>query len=239
MAFSVANERAFLQAVSQLAYCNPFLPERTEFERAALGDDFVEGEPVWSLPVDEPERRAPMCGESPRAWSRWSSSSERGCAERRRREPKTSCCMKTPSCTCCISATMRASSTQFRSTDARARVAFLRRLSGGLASLLRSRKPSGSPRATNPCHTFACFRQIQRAFEQIFRDIIGGSMPAARLRAAVWQSIFTHDMRRYRRTLYARMGDFATLITGPPEPARSWRRAPSRNRATCRSTSAG
>ena len=40
-------------------------------------------------------------------------------------------------------------------------------------------------------------------------------MPAARLRAAVWQSIFTHDMRRYRRTLYARMGDFATLITGP------------------------
>jgi len=40
-------------------------------------------------------------------------------------------------------------------------------------------------------------------------------MPAARLRAAVWQSVFTHDMRRYRRTLYARMGEFATLITGP------------------------
>jgi DNA-binding NtrC family response regulator len=31
----------------------------------------------------------------------------------------------------------------------------------------------------------------------------------------VWQSIFTHDMQRYRRTLYARMGEFATLITGP------------------------
>jgi DNA-binding NtrC family response regulator len=40
-------------------------------------------------------------------------------------------------------------------------------------------------------------------------------MPAAQLRAAIWQSIFTHDMRRYRRTLYARMGEFATLITGP------------------------
>jgi transcriptional regulator with PAS, ATPase and Fis domain len=40
-------------------------------------------------------------------------------------------------------------------------------------------------------------------------------MPAARLRASIWQSIFTHDMRRYRRTLYARMGEFATLITGP------------------------
>ena len=47
------------------------------------------------------------------------------------------------------------------------------------------------------------------------RDIIGSSMPAARLRASIWQSIFTHDIRRYRRTLYARMGEFATLITGP------------------------
>jgi transcriptional regulator with PAS, ATPase and Fis domain len=40
-------------------------------------------------------------------------------------------------------------------------------------------------------------------------------MPAARLRASIWQSIFTHDMRRYRRTMYRRMADFPTLITGP------------------------
>jgi transcriptional regulator with GAF, ATPase, and Fis domain len=31
----------------------------------------------------------------------------------------------------------------------------------------------------------------------------------------VWQSIFTRDMRRYRRSLYERMGDVTTLITGP------------------------
>src|SRR4030095_10393718 len=43
----------------------------------------------------------------------------------------------------------------------------------------------------------------------------GGSQSAACLRAAVWQSIFTHDMRRYRRVLYKRMGDFTTLIMGP------------------------
>src|SRR5208283_2783648 len=30
-----------------------------------------------------------------------------------------------------------------------------------------------------------------------------------------WQSIFTHNIRRYRRAFYNRMGDFATLITGP------------------------
>jgi hypothetical protein len=67
----------------------------------------------------------------------------------------------------------------------------------------------------DPRHTFACFRQIQRAFDITFRDIIGNSLPAARPRGAIWQSILTHDMRRYGRTLYARMGEFATLITGP------------------------
>ena len=40
-------------------------------------------------------------------------------------------------------------------------------------------------------------------------------MPTARLRAAVWQSIFTHDLRRYRRSLYLRMHDISTLICGP------------------------
>jgi DNA-binding NtrC family response regulator len=39
-------------------------------------------------------------------------------------------------------------------------------------------------------------------------------MAAARLRAAVWQSIFTHDVQRYRRALFDRMADVPTLITG-------------------------
>src|SRR5260370_9771692 len=56
MAFLSRSERVFLRAVSQLIYCNPFLPERIACERAALGADYVEGEPVWSLPVDQPER---------------------------------------------------------------------------------------------------------------------------------------------------------------------------------------
>jgi DNA-binding NtrC family response regulator len=31
----------------------------------------------------------------------------------------------------------------------------------------------------------------------------------------VWQSVFTHDMRRYRRALFNRMRDLTTLVTGP------------------------
>ena len=62
---------------------------------------------------------------------------------------------------------------------------------------------------------FAGLFQIERAFFHIFRHILGPSMAAARLRATIWQSIFTHDMRCYMRSLYRFMGDVTTLITGP------------------------
>ncbi|AMV35494.1 Transcriptional regulatory protein ZraR [Pirellula sp. SH-Sr6A] len=62
---------------------------------------------------------------------------------------------------------------------------------------------------------FAGLFQIERAFFHIFRHIVGVSPAAAQLRATVWQSIFTHDMRRYRQSLYKQMGDIPTLITGP------------------------
>jgi hypothetical protein len=42
-----------------LAYANPFLPSRVEFERVALGDDFVKDEPIWSAKVADPERVRP------------------------------------------------------------------------------------------------------------------------------------------------------------------------------------
>jgi transcriptional regulator with AAA-type ATPase domain len=208
MAFLSRSERAFLQAVSQLAYCNPFLPERVSLERAALGDDFVEGEPVWSLPVTQPER--------PRA-NVWRIVE--------RLEP--------------LAEQLRARLATAREEDAGLYEdavlhllyqRYYSRIAGAGASPGRWRfyeefladwrhffPPDGFALAArhDPCHSFACFRQIERAFERIFSDIIGSSIPAARLRASVWQSIFTHDMRRYRRTLFERMGDFATLITGP------------------------
>src|ERR1700728_2704293 len=56
MAFLSARERALLEAITGLAYSNPFLPERPRFERAALGADYIESADVWSLSVDDPER---------------------------------------------------------------------------------------------------------------------------------------------------------------------------------------
>lgn len=218
MAFLTSAERAFLEAVSGLASSNPFLPEHTAFERAALGFNFIEGEQIWSLSVHEPER--------PRAnvW-RIAQRLEVLIPEllgRLRAGPP----IRDQDLTLYEDGVLRllyqrfypkfydaAISTSRSTSHSSGRWQFYRDF---LADWLHFFPPAlRFPTSHDPAHTFACFRQIQRAFDQILRDIIGASLPAARLRASVWQSIFTHDMQRYRRTLHARMGEFATLITGP------------------------
>ncbi len=64
-------------------------------------------------------------------------------------------------------------------------------------------------------HLYAMIDQIHRAFHNIFHSVIGRSGAVSRLRAAIWQSIFTHDIRRYHRSLYRHMNQIATLIIGP------------------------
>ncbi|HYL76013.1 MAG TPA: sigma 54-interacting transcriptional regulator [Bryobacteraceae bacterium] len=216
MVFVSPAERSFLTAVSQLAYCNHFLPERARLERAALGREYVEGEPVWSMPVEEPER--------PRAnvWrivARMEPLAEqlRGRLLARTKARDADLVLYEDAIIHLLYQRyypkfFAASFGSESEKSSAGRWSFYREF---LTDWRHFFEMEGLPAGHDPVHIFACFRQIQRAFEQIFRDIIGGSMPAATLRAAVWQSIFTHDMRRYRRTLYARMSDFATLITGP------------------------
>src|SRR2546422_968264 len=48
-------ERVMARAYSGLVSGNPFLPERIEHERTALGPDFVVGDRVWHPRADVPE----------------------------------------------------------------------------------------------------------------------------------------------------------------------------------------
>ncbi len=55
-----AAERRVAEAIAGIGYCNPFLPERVELERQALGDAFVEVGPViWARPGVPIERLFP------------------------------------------------------------------------------------------------------------------------------------------------------------------------------------
>ena len=64
-------------------------------------------------------------------------------------------------------------------------------------------------------HLWACMFQIQRLFHNVFHCLVGSSEAAARLRASIWQSVLTHQMRRYFSTTWRQLGDVSTLITGP------------------------
>jgi len=216
MAFLSSSERTLLQSISRLGYANPFLPERVELERAVLGPDFQEGEPVWSYRSDVQGTRVNVV--------RVERVIEQLLIDLRGRLPEAGA--SEADLVLYEDAVMLLLFTQYYrhffeagfgprcDTPNPARWRFYKQF---LVDWARWFHIDGVtfPTSHEPRHTFACFRQIQRAFELVFRDIIGGSLAAARLRGAVWQSIFTHDMRRYRRTLYARMGEFATLITGP------------------------
>lgn len=207
--------RAFLKIVSGFAYCNPFLPEHNQLERAALGSDFVENEPVWSQSIDHPEQ--------PRVnvWRIFERL--RPLVETLRGRLLDGAAPREPDLILYEDAILhflyQSFYRQFYEAGFGAEVSrpdrwrFYRDFLEGWRHFFEIGVIF--PSHHEPAHTFACFRQIQRAFEQIFRDIIGASMPAARLRASIWQSIFSHDMRRYRRTLFHRMTEFATLITGP------------------------
>src|ERR1035441_6930181 len=203
------GERRFLAAVSKLAYCNPFLPERTTHERSALGKDYVSREIVWSASVTDPAASSPNVS---RLHARLEPLIERiharagglsgpdaslyeDCVHHllyQRYYPKFVAASGTPGSTW----------------------GFYRDFAGDWHRYL-TRDGAHFETASEASHFFACFRQVQRAFHHIFDNIIGNSMPAARLRASVWQSAFTHDLRRYRRILYSKMHDFPTLITGP------------------------
>jgi transcriptional regulator with AAA-type ATPase domain len=202
-----AQERKFVDTLSRLAACNPFLPERIELERAALGDAFEDGYPVWSKRVGGANpnvaklgaRLEPLVGKLRSAYA----SGRRPSPDEERLYPELVYYVLYYRYEDRFERAMGAASVPFYREFASEARAFLQ------LETLDSRLETEIP------HWFAFLFQIRRASHHIFEFIVGSSLPAARLRADIWRSIFTHDLRRYRRALFDRMGDISTLVTGP------------------------
>lgn len=210
-------DRQFLEAVSRVAFSNPFLPERLEFERAALGDEYQPGTGrVWSRRSDLEEAQPNVERLSSRATTIIDAA--RASLVDRKRASRDELVLYGDVAQYVLYDHFRP---QFQAALRAAiagggpsRITFwpeFRRAFDHYFAIDGLALPSGF----HPAHVFAGFFQIRRAFHHIFDSIIGESLPTARLRAAVWQSIFTHDLRRYRRSLYLRMHDISTLISGP------------------------
>ncbi|MGH9423061.1 MAG: hypothetical protein ACRD3J_24000, partial [Thermoanaerobaculia bacterium] len=195
MRLFTAAERTLALDIAALVYANPFLEERITHERRILGDGYVESQPYWSLLPDAKrdatiDAIAVCCGEL---------------VEKLRGRLRDA----------------RPSRDDFRLYDdvaiyflyERYREAFFELIERGEAATridfyprFRADVSTYLGGRTDAAHLFACFFQVRRAFHHIYRNIAGRTRPVAALRATVWQSIFTHDVRRYRRTLWSRMG---------------------------------
>ena len=212
MVYQTSADHTLAEAISRLAYCNPFLPERIEFERQALGAAFVPGGTLWHATGD-PQPPPNVFALRERAGAL----SERLAAQLREGARPSSEDLQLYEDVVVYLLFARYDDDLFGLIDQHAGTApvgFYRKFRQDVERLLQI------PRATvvadgDVPHLFATFFQIRRAFHYIFHNIIGNSPPIVRLRATVWQSIFTRDMRRYRRSLYRRMSDVATLISGP------------------------
>src|SRR5512141_1621643 len=211
MLFSTADKTLALE-VSAIAFGNPFLEERIVHEQRALGDDYVRSQPYWNFQLDLDRKanidrlRDRAVDVAARARGRLREGAKPNEAELRLYEDLVTYVLYESYREALVEVAERG--------DARGRIAFYRDFRRDVQEFLdfpgmdRTLIDAAPP-------LFACFFQVRRAFLHIFTSIVGRSLPSARLRATVWQSIFTHDMRRYRRVMYSQMADVATLITGP------------------------
>jgi len=217
MALFSDAERTCAEILVDLSYCNPFLPERIEYERAILGEDFIETDGAWHKHVEEEAERPNIELLTQRAKVLADGARDRLVAEKRLGEIERELYGDTVLYYLFNSYTLPFSEYVIDAERGSASDNAVAQLYGRFQEDVIHYL--GIPGATfslgETDHMFACFFQLRRAWHYIYDNIIGGSIASARLRAAVWQSIFTCDMRRYRRALYRRMGDITTLITGP------------------------
>jgi MoxR-like ATPase len=61
---------------------------------------------------------------------------------------------------------------------------------------------------------FALYYQLRRAFYFIHRSLAGECESMRRFREALWNNVFTHDMRSFDAALWDKMEDFSTLLLG-------------------------
>ncbi len=209
------DERAFAATMARLVVCNHFLPERIALEREALGSAFVESPAaVWNVNFESRGRSPNILRLIEKTAAVVENLQQRiaqgGKLAERERESYEALIFfhlyqRYRSDFEALTLAPRAAEGPVECYNAFSRDAQL------YLKPLRGTTPSGREVA----ELFAGLWQVERAFINIFQNIVGTSPSISRLRASVWESIFTWKFKRYREGLFQRMHQFTTLIIGP------------------------
>jgi sigma-54 dependent transcriptional regulator, flagellar regulatory protein len=211
------------RAIAELNYTNPFTPRRLELERIALGTEFEPEElPFWShSELQNPQRRRNVVHVAAmaktllqRLRSELLKGSSRPEDEQRNLYVDLAYFVLFDELLDVWEYPLAIHRDWDQRSVGSSTAEIWKRYSGQFDYWL---KLPGVPSFTDrdKCHLFSIFHQIYRAFFNIFYCVIGKSLPAAKLRSQIWESIFTVNLRRYRDSLYQHLPEVTTLITGP------------------------
>ncbi|MEO0531552.1 MAG: sigma-54 factor interaction domain-containing protein [Planctomycetota bacterium] len=208
-------ERTELRALSDLTYCNPFEPVRIELEQTVLGNQYQPESTVsWSRTAEMNRADRPnVVAITELASKRVAELHERQQVGGSLRGEDAVLYDDLVTYTLYYGHIARLANEQI-ADGSHAGMAW-KAFRDDREHLHAPLAPAERARLTEHDHLFACLHQVRRAFNGIFTCLIGDSAPSTRLRAAVWQSIFTHDLRRYRRVLFRQMSELSTLVVGP------------------------
>lgn len=211
------DDLLFVRSVGELSYTNPFTATRFELERRALGLEYIEEQSVfWSMnPTPEFHRRENLVRLSTRAQKIATKLRDRiikgaGWSDEELR-------LYDDLVVYLIFYELFDTWGKQRVHDATTsdanRTAW-KRYADAFAFWFELPNVT-LPSIQDRTHLFSLYHQVYRAFFSIFECVVGTSAPIAELRAKIWQSIFTHNVRRYRQGLYKSLGQITTLIQGP------------------------
>ena len=213
MAMFTAQEGARLEALGRLNFINPFAPERIKLEETILGSSRPASDDVWNMHSGSNGTRAAVraIGELATHWAK----------ELRKRTGRTGFSATPAEDKLYDAVVIYHLFEKYRQPMTERMVQFpdeteypvYRDFARDFLELAAYPGRKTSFRY-EPERSFAIFFQIHRAFHHIFSFIVGGTLAAGGLRAAIWQSIFSHDIDRYFRVLYDKMNGITTLITG-------------------------
>jgi transcriptional regulator with AAA-type ATPase domain len=202
---------ARLDAIGKLGFTNPFGPERPMLEAVIVGEDVARSSP-WSRSLDWPLEDPALPAiqeEAERQMAEAQAGLARGKAyTKRERDLIRGVALYV------LYYRYDTELYQSITSDSPAdTVTFYDAFNNDFHELLKWVEPPAW--AATPADLLALFFQTRRAFHFVFHQILGTSVAAAKLRATVWESLFTHDPWRYLAHLQGRMHEASTLILGP------------------------